>query len=119
MKNKARNNIIKKTNKITSSVWTTTKQKKILFQKITHKNLANKSVEKNTIFPTPDVVNLIIILLMMHYSSYVLYDMKNETKKGKSNILHVISSKKKKIPSLEATVTPFENFCLEKVTLII
>jgi len=27
MKNKARNNIIKKTNKITSSVWTTTKQK--------------------------------------------------------------------------------------------
>jgi hypothetical protein len=48
-KQKARNNIIKKTKKITSSVWTTTKNKKSFFKK-THKNLANKSVEKKTVF---------------------------------------------------------------------
>ena len=32
---------------------------------------------------TNNVVDLIIILLMMHYSSYVLYDMKNERKREK------------------------------------
>ena len=48
----------------------------------------------------------------MHYSSYVLYDMKNETKKGKSNILHVISSKKDLAHS--SLEPPFRNFILPK-----
>merc|ERR1711935_111676 len=86
---KARNNIIKtKKLKKTSSVLDNNKNKQqiIPFRKKTKtKNLANKSVEKkNRFFRLPIlVVNLIIILLMMHYSSYVLYDMKNENKKGK------------------------------------
>jgi len=62
------------------------KQQIIPFRKKNKNKKPSKQIcrKKHRFFRLPIlVVNLIIILLMMHYSSYVLYDMKNENKKGK------------------------------------
>ena len=85
---KARNNIIKtKKLKKTSSVLDNKNKKQIIpFRKKNKNKKPSKQIcrKKHRFFRLPIlVVNLIIILLMMHYSSYVLYDMKNENKKGK------------------------------------
>merc|ERR1712008_434426 len=88
---KARNNIIKTKNlrniiSFGQQQEQTKEQQIIPFRKKNKNKKPSKQIcrKKHRFFRLPiRVVNLIIMLLMMHYSSYVLYDMKNENKKGK------------------------------------